>query len=135
MAGYLLDTSHLSAAVRTRSAVRSRIQDARSRGIRFGTCIPVLYELEVGIHQVQNPGLYRKALARFLAQATLWPLDLATAQVYGALYLDLRRRGRVLSQVDLMLGALARRFELTLLTTDRDFEAVPDLRVENWLNS
>jgi len=32
-----------------------------------------------------------------------------------------------------MPAALARHMDLTLLTADRDFEALPDLRVENWL--
>ena len=30
--------------------------------------------------------------------------------------------------------ALARRMDLTLLTSDRDFEALPDVRAENWLS-
>ena len=46
--------------------------------------------------------------------------------------LSLRRLGRVLSQVDMMLAALARQQKLTILTTDRDFEALTDLNVENW---
>jgi predicted nucleic acid-binding protein len=37
-----------------------------------------------------------------------------------------------LSQVDMMLAALARQHKLTVLTTDRDFEALTDLRVEKW---
>ena len=55
------------------------------------------------------------------------------ARGYGEIYVDLRRRGRVLSQVDMMIAALARQMGLTLLTADRDFEALPDLRIENWL--
>jgi predicted nucleic acid-binding protein len=32
-----------------------------------------------------------------------------------------------------MVAALARAMDLTLLTTDLDFRALPDLHVENWL--
>jgi predicted nucleic acid-binding protein len=32
-----------------------------------------------------------------------------------------------------MLAALARQHKLIILTTDRDFEALTDLRVENWV--
>ncbi|MGZ3486442.1 MAG: type II toxin-antitoxin system VapC family toxin [Isosphaeraceae bacterium] len=52
---------------------------------------------------------------------------------YAEIYHDLRARGRVLSQVDMLLAALARSMNATLLTSDRDFEALPELRVENWL--
>jgi len=34
-----------------------------------------------------------------------------------------------------MLAALARQHKLTVLTTDRDFEAVAGLGVENWVNN
>ena len=51
----------------------------------------------------------------------------------GEIYLELRRKGRALSQVDTMLATIARYRRLTILSTDRDFEALPDLRVENWL--
>ena len=33
----------------------------------------------------------------------------------------------------MMLAALARQHNLTVLTSDRDFEALTDLRVENWI--
>ena len=55
------------------------------------------------------------------------------AQVYGNIYCDLRRRGRPLSQVDMMLAAIARMTNLSLLTSDLDFIALPDIRTENWL--
>jgi predicted nucleic acid-binding protein len=34
--------------------------------------------------------------------------------------------------VDIMLAALARQFGLTVVTTDQDFAALPDLKRENW---
>jgi predicted nucleic acid-binding protein len=34
----------------------------------------------------------------------------------------------------MMVAALCRRMNVTLLTTDRDFEALPDLRTENWVS-
>jgi tRNA(fMet)-specific endonuclease VapC len=64
----------------------------------------------------------------------MWPVDTQTARHYGAVYLELRRQGRVLSQVDMMLAALARQHDITVLTTDRDFEALADIKVENWVS-
>jgi predicted nucleic acid-binding protein len=34
----------------------------------------------------------------------------------------------------MMLAALARQHRLVVLTTDGDFKALPDLRVENWVS-
>jgi predicted nucleic acid-binding protein len=38
--------------------------------------------------------------------------------MYGEIHQDLKRRGRVLSQVDMMLAALARQMGLKLATSD-----------------
>src|SRR5438552_257691 len=128
----LLDCNHLSAALRKVSRVRERIHQERRAGRRFISCLPVLCELEVGIQQTSKPEEIRRRLAQLLRHVRLWPLDGDTARQYGAVYNELRRQGRVLSQVDMMLAALARQHRLTLLTADRDFEALPDVRVENW---
>lgn len=130
--GYLIDTNHLSAAVRPGSSVRESIRTARRQGLRLGSCLPFLCELEVGIQQVGSPEAYRKLLVRLLSEIRIWPLDLATCQLYGGIYLELRGKGRILSQVDMMLAALARRMDLTILTTDRDFEAFSDIHTEDW---
>lgn len=68
-----------------------------------------------------------------MRQIRIWPLERSLARLYAEAFDELRRRGRALSQVDIMLAALARQMNATLLTSDRDFEALPDLRLENWL--
>ena len=102
-------------------------------GHRLGTCFPVLCELETGIQQTIDPASYQRRLNDLLGHVRLWPIDHRVARMYGQVYLELERRGRALSQVDMMLAALARLMNLTLLTSDRDFEAMPDIRTENWL--
>jgi tRNA(fMet)-specific endonuclease VapC len=133
MAGYLLDTNHLTAALKPGLPVREQIREVKSRGARVGVCVPVLCELQVGAQQVQRVAEYQKALNRLLAQLRIWPLDADTARLYGGIYLRLRSRGRVLSQVDMIQAALARQMGLILLTSDRDFEALPEIPAENWL--
>ena len=132
MAGYLLDTNHLGQAITRTSRVRKRLEAARKAGQRLGTCVPTLCEIEVGIRQVRYPDEYRRNLKRLLRQVRVWPLDLETAQRYGGAYHRLREKGRSVSQIDMMLASLARQMRLTLLTTDRDFEALPEIRTENW---
>lgn len=134
MTGYLLDTNHLSRAVTPASLVRKRIIELRQRGIKVGTCVPVLCEIEAGIQQVNQPAAYRLNLRRLLLQLTIWPIDPTTAEIYGILHRDLKSRGRVLSQVDMMLAALSRQLKLNLATSDLDFKALPDITSENWLS-
>lgn len=133
MTGYLLDTNHLGAALDGEGEVYDRILAVRKQGWPVGSCAGVLCELAVGIEQTARREANWKALRVFLRQIRIWPIDLPTARTYGEIYNELRAKGRVLSQVDMMLAALARRANLVVLTTDRDFEALPDVRVENWV--
>ncbi len=133
MQGFLIDNNHMSAAIRRVSKIRERIAQSHRAGHRLGTCFPVLCELEAGIQQTRDPAGYRRRLDHLLGDVRLWPIDHQVTRVYGQVYLELERRGRALSQVDMMLAALARLMNLTLLTSDRDFEALPDIRTENWL--
>jgi tRNA(fMet)-specific endonuclease VapC len=133
MTRYVLDNNHLGAAVSRVSSVRERIWQYHRAGHRLGTCVPVLCELEVGIQQTKDPEAYRRRLGHLLTQVRLWPLEESITRAYGQVYRELERVGRVLSQVDMILAALARLMNLTILTSDRDFEALPDIRTENWL--
>jgi predicted nucleic acid-binding protein len=132
MPAYLLDTNHVGLAVDRASKVAQRIFETRLAGVRLGTCLPVLCEIEAGMRQVRHKVKYRRDLNHLLLQLRLWPIDLKTARIYGDLYMELRRRGRVLSQVDIRVAALARQMTLTVLTTDGDFEALPDIRTADW---
>ena len=72
--------------------------------------------------------------AHLLRHVRIWPLDAETTRLYGgAVYIELRRQGLALSQVDMMLAALARQYTLIVLTSDHDFEALTDLAIESWV--
>jgi tRNA(fMet)-specific endonuclease VapC len=134
MARYLIDTNHLGAALHASSPIRERIYQARQLGHRFGTCVPVLCELETGLVHTSRRDHNRRILAVLLRVVRLWPLEPTIAPFYAEIYHDLRDNGRALSQVDILLAAMCRSMNATLLTSDRDFDALPDLRVENWLS-
>jgi predicted nucleic acid-binding protein len=129
---FLVDTNHLSAAVNPVSRVRERLYQQHRQGARFRTCIPVVCEIEVGIQDSPHVDAYRRQLRHLLRKVKLVPLELDMTQAYGEVYRELRRLGRALSQVDMLLAAMVRHMKWTLLTSDRDFEALPDIRTENW---
>jgi predicted nucleic acid-binding protein len=90
--------------------------------------------LEAGIQQTASPTEYRRRLKYLLKHVRLWPLDHDTTRLFGTVFNELRQHGRVLSQVDMMMASLARQWKLTVLSADKDFQALPDIQVENWLS-
>jgi len=62
------------------------------------------------------------------------PLDWDLLPVFGRIQLRLKAQGRALSLVDKLLAAMAQREDATILTTDADFQALPEIHSENWLS-
>lgn len=56
---------------------------------------------------------------------------LEDAEKAAILQLELRRQDWQLGTIDALIAAVALRYDLVLLTTDRDFQAIPGLPQEN----
>ncbi len=95
--------------------------------------MPVLCELETGLYHTRRRERNTRILVALLRQIRVWPVEPPIAPLYAQTYHELRAAGRALSQVDMLLAALARLMNATLLTSDRNFDAIAGLRVENWL--
>ena len=110
-----------------------RLRDARRRRARVGTCEPVIAEMYFGLAMSSSREENTIKFRRGLHLISCWPLDRAASEIYGQLAADLRRIGRAMQTIDIMLAAIS--FSLgdcTVVTTDSDLSAVPGLSVENW---
>ena len=133
MTRYLLDTNHLADIARPRSRSFGRLSAAHKLGHKFGTIVPAVAEWECGLRFAADPESSRRFFRQITRELRVWPLEYDDAVTYGRLFNELRARGRQLSQIDIILAAIATRLGATLLTSDRDFEALPELPQENWL--
>lgn len=76
----------------------------------------------------------RDRLESLLSSALIWEFDDRAAVEFGQIKTELRRGGRPIPGIDAQIAAIARCNDLTILTADRHFSFVPNLKVENWLN-
>lgn len=130
---YLLDSNALTSLMNKREPVTHRAKEARRRGCRLGTCEPVVAEMLAGIEGSASREANLLRLNRGLKRLACWPLDRQASEAYGRLAAELRRRGRPMQVVDMMLAAIALSLgNCTVITTDSDLWAVPGLPVENW---
>jgi tRNA(fMet)-specific endonuclease VapC len=133
MTRYLLDTNMVSDFIHRRQGVDVQVRDAMARGAIIGTCMPVLAELFYGVELSASREINRPRLVRGLNKIRCWPFDRNAAEEYGRIAAQLRRIGRDMQQIDIMIAAVA--FSLgncTVVSVDSDLAAVPGLRVENW---
>jgi len=133
MTRYLLDTGIAGDFIDRRHGVYDRARAEVADGNRVGVGLPVLAELAYGVEWSASRDRNMQRLQLALSAWTLWPFDQKAAFEYGRIAAELRRMGRPMQVVDMMIAAIA--FSLgncTVVSRDSDLFAVPRLTVENW---
>ena len=133
MSKYLLDSNAFADCIFHRRGVDQRVKQSRRQGHIIGTALPVVAEMLGGIEFSQTRERNLLILNRKLSLFRLWPFTLDVAREYGRLFAELRRIGRPMQVIDMMIAATARTFsDSIVVTTDTDLSAVPGLKVEDW---
>jgi tRNA(fMet)-specific endonuclease VapC len=126
---YLLDTSFVIDAV-LRSPVPFRRAFPHLSARSLALSVISLAELYEGPFHSTNPTAASRALHAHIAPLTVIPLDESICERFGRLRAQIRKNGRNVSDLDLLIGATAIDRDMTLLTRDLgDFQKVPDLRI------
>ncbi|HUR54860.1 MAG TPA: type II toxin-antitoxin system VapC family toxin [Gemmataceae bacterium] len=133
MRRYILDPNALSDFINHRNGLDVHVRTVRARGDRVGTCVPVIGELLYGVELSATRDENLKRVRAGLTRVTIWPYTREAGEEFGRLRAALRRIGRPMQIVDVMLAAIALSLgNCTVVTTDSDLTAVPGLSVENW---
>jgi tRNA(fMet)-specific endonuclease VapC len=132
MSRYLLDTNAVGDFLNQRHGIPARVKEARTRGSVIGTCEPVVAELFFG---VENSSTREENLARLnrgLRRIKCWPLTRRASAEYGRLAVALKRKGRVIGQIDILIASIAISFgDCIVVSNDKDMLVIPGLVVEN----
>lgn len=132
MPNYLLDTHHAVALWRNHPALRARIA-AAGAGAVMHLCWPVVGEVWYRILNTPAPAESERSLAPFLAGFPVVEYDAAAAKEFGMIKTSMQKIRRPISDVDAQVAAIARAREMTVLSAEQLFSALPRLSVENWL--
>jgi len=129
---YLLDTN---ACVRilndTSPTLVHRLASQAPSEIRL--CSIVKAELFYGARLSQRAPENLKLLAHFFAPFVSLPFNDRCAEQYGQIRAELARAGTLIGPNDLLIAAIARAYDLTLVTHNvEEFGRVDGLRLEDW---
>jgi tRNA(fMet)-specific endonuclease VapC len=92
-------------------------------------------EMMYGVAKSQHKDKNKAALEPFLAPLEIVDYDFKAAQHYGVVRANLEETGTPIGAYDLMIAAHARSLGLVLVTNnEREFQRIPDLIVENWID-
>ena len=133
MTAYLVDTNHLSVLVTEEHPLRQRVIGQLQSHDSFAIAAPILNEILFGFLMTPRAKKNLAAWGKLNDIFGFYEIDRRDAERAANLQADLRRRGWQLHTVDALIAAVALRYDLTLLTKDRDFSTVVGLNTENWL--
>jgi tRNA(fMet)-specific endonuclease VapC len=97
-------------------------------------CVSAITEGELLFGLAKRPKAKRLELLvrEFLRRVDVLAWENTAAESYGILRADLERLGKILGPLDLLIASHALSADAVLVTSDRSFEQVPGLLIENW---
>ena len=129
---YLLDTN---ACVRilTNSHLKVSQKYSALGSANVAICSVVKAELYYGAYKSQRRSTNLVSVTQFWDPLVSLPFDDRAADVYGQIRAQLESQGRPIGPNDLMIAAIARANNLTLVTHNtREFSRVVGLQFEDW---
>jgi len=130
---FLLDSNAASDYIFRRRGVRERAMQTRTTGAKIGIGMPVVAELLGGIEYSDTRDKNLDIVNRHLSLFRIWPLTLDAVRVYGRLFAEMRRAGRTIQTMDLLVASIALSLgNCTVVSTDSDLRTIPELAVEDW---
>jgi tRNA(fMet)-specific endonuclease VapC len=128
---YLLDTNTASYVIKGRyPLVDRRLARASAKGIAISSITEA--ELRFGGARLHQATRLHALIEDFLLRVTILPWDSPAAQQYGPLRASLERDETPMGNLDLMIAAHALALNLMLVTNDRAFARIKNLRLEDW---
>lgn len=95
----------------------------------------VLAELVAGAHLLPDPASRLAEINDLLSAMRVLEFGTSEARVFGRLRGELKRSGRTVNPLDLMIASTAIAHDLTLVTHNvKHFEYIRELRIEDWLS-
>lgn len=129
---YLLDTDTCVYWLRGRQSVYARVAAAGLAAIAIS--VITLAELRYGAACSQQPEANQQAVDAFANGIVVLNVDPNVVRVFADLKAHLRKEGMLIEDFDMLIGATARTFGLTLVTNNTDhFRRISNLHLENWI--
>jgi tRNA(fMet)-specific endonuclease VapC len=129
---YLLDTHIVGYWMRGHLQLIEKIRDYSPADLALSTI--TMAEIYYGIEKSSTKKRERRAkIDHICSQLEIFPFIESTAEKYGLIRAGLERKGLVISERDLQIGAIAMANRLRLVTHNtKEFTRIQGLKVEEW---
>lgn len=124
----LLDTNIMIAIFAGDAEVKTSLANANE------VFVPsiALGELYYGAHKSSRVEANISRINEFAASSSVLTCDTETSKEYGKIKNSLRIKGRPIPENDIWIAAIAKQYELTLISRDEHFNEIDELLVMSW---
>ena len=93
-------------------------------------------ELEYGVTKSKYPERNKVSLIEFLTIFNILNFDSKDAVEFGIIKTELKKSGKIIGPMDLLISSQAKSKKLILVTNNvREFERINGLKIENWVKN
>lgn len=135
MAGYLLDTNIISAELKLDQQVKRKLRllNEQEQKVVFTTIN--YFEIKRGLLAV-NATKKLRLFDNLCKRYEIVGIDeRGVLDKAAEIYADLKRRGELIPDGDILIGAVALHHNLIVVTNDAHFRRIPKLQLENWIQA
>jgi tRNA(fMet)-specific endonuclease VapC len=125
---YILDTDWIINLLAGKKDAEERIQQFDPEEIVVS--LVAVAEIYESAYNFANPEAHIKTFRSFLSNFQLLNLNLPIIEKFAEVRAHLRRRGQMISDFDILLGATALHYDLIVLTYNKKhFQRIPDIKI------
>lgn len=127
---YLLDTNTVSHIIKANSQVTTRLIGVPISSLRISA---ITYaEIQYGLAKRPEAKQLHLMVYEFLKYMDILPWTKEVGDSYGLLRAEMESQGKTLSPLDLQIAAQAINEKAILVTSDKAFNQVRNLKIEDW---
>lgn len=124
----LLDTNIVIELFKGNPSVTASLEIYISINIPFA----VLGELQLGAYRSSDPKKHIKQVNDFLNNCSVLNADSVTANNYALIKTALLNKGKPIPENDIWIAAIAKQYDLDLVTKDKHFNEIEGLSITYW---
>ena len=129
---YLLDTDICIYWLNGKEEIKRKVKEVGENELDMA--IITLGELRYGAYYSERVNRNFKRIDDFLGKIKVIPLNEACMDKFGQIKADLRRQGKLIEDLDMLIASVAIVKDCVLVTNNTNhFKRISGLRLENWL--
>ena len=128
----ILDTDILVALLKGKRDANEAMQSLQEKGDEISTTIISAYELLKGAYLSSKPKDNLAEVQELLSNIHVLDLTLQACEEASKIYQDLKQAGNLIGEFDVLIAAIARTYEGTIISRDEHFKFINGIKVTKW---